>query len=76
MLAQSREQADEKENRRKDDLRSNYIEKIKGLIKLTEREEGQQTPGRSGSGMVEKKERIAPTNARGAGGEAKGTMQS
>ena len=40
MLAQSREQADEKENRRKDDLRSNYIEKIKGLIKLTEREEG------------------------------------
>jgi len=38
--AQSREQADEKENRRKDDLRSNYIEKIKGLIKLTEREEG------------------------------------
>jgi hypothetical protein len=39
-LAQSREQADEKENRRKDDLRSNYIEKIKGLIKLTEREEG------------------------------------
>ena len=43
MQAQRREQADEKENRRKDDLRLNYIEKIKGLIKLTEREEGSQS---------------------------------